>query len=227
MRAGVMNAGIFGVANRAKAAVEAQDLREQVRTHATEWSEEAFACQQIRNLTRQVFSAGGESVRHVVFSGVEMGETVNDVCLRVGNALAFERQEDVLVALSNEAENFETGADWTNPIRSCATRVDRNLWQLTIPGSCRLDSGRREHRSLMQAVRSEFQYSIIAGTIASPTGSSSLAEFADGVVLVISALRTRRAAARKLLGELSSLRVLGTVLQGREFPIPAGIYRRL
>ncbi len=227
MRAGVLSAGIFGVANRVKPAVEEQEVRQQVSTRATEWNEEAFARQQIRNLTRQVFSVGRKDVRHVVFGAVETDVNVNDVCLRVGNALSFERQEDVLVVLSHEVDGSQIESNLISPIRSCAARVDRNLWQLTVPGSCELHSSRREHRSIMQAVRSEFQYSIIAGTIATPAGISSMAEFADGVVLVISALRTRRAAARKLLGELSSLRVLGTVLQGREFPIPAGIYKRL
>lgn len=225
MRAGVLSAGIFGISHRERPVVKEQDL-DLVHSDVTKWSEEAFARQQIRNLTRQVFPSGREDVRHVVFGAVETDVNVNDVCLRVGNALAFERQEDVLVVLSHEVDGLQIEANWTTPIRSCAARVDRNLWQLTVSGSCGRDTSGREHGSLMQAVRSEFQYSVIAGAIASSTGSS-VPESADGVVLVISALRTRRAAAKRLMGELSGVRVLGTVLQDREFPIPEGIYRRL
>jgi hypothetical protein len=80
--------------------------------------------------------------------------------------------------------------------------------------------------NFMQQVRQQFSYSIVAASSA-PASEPRLAEFADGMVLVISALRTRRAAARKLLEDLSHVRLLGTVLQDREFPIPEGIYRRL
>lgn len=226
MRAGVLSTGIFGISHGARPVVKEKDL-DLVQSDEAKWSEEAFARQQIRNLTRQVFPSGREDVRHVVFGAVETDVNVNDVCLRVGNALSFERQEDVLVVLSHEVDGSQVESNLISPIRSCAARVDRNLWQLTVPGSCELYSSGRERGCLMQAIRSEFQYSVIGGSIASSTGSRSLAEFADGVVLVISALRTRRAAAKRLLGELSCVRVLGTVLQDREFPIPEGIYRRL
>ena len=56
-----------------------------------------------------------------------------------------------------------------------------------------------------------------------------MAEAADGVVLVVTANRTRRAvalgAAQALLA--AGARVLGTVLADRTFPIPETIYRRL
>ena len=66
-----------------------------------------------------------------------------------------------------------------------------------------------------------------------PAGESSMttemAQISDGVVLVISAQRTRRASARKFkeMLEAAQVRLLGTVLSDREFPIPEGIYRRL
>jgi len=56
-----------------------------------------------------------------------------------------------------------------------------------------------------------------------------MAQFADGIVLVLSALHTRRAAAiktREVL-ERAQVRLLGTVLCDRLFPIPEAIYRWL
>jgi len=55
------------------------------------------------------------------------------------------------------------------------------------------------------------------------------AQFADGIILVVSAHRTRRIAARKIkeVLEAAQARILGTVLSDRIFPIPEGIYRRL
>jgi Mrp family chromosome partitioning ATPase len=79
-------------------------------------------------------------------------------------------------------------------------------------------------------LRREFEYSIVEGP---PAGESSeaaaLGRSADGIILVLEAHRTRRAAARKIKETLDAadVRVLGMVLTGRRFPIPEGIYRRL
>jgi Mrp family chromosome partitioning ATPase len=84
--------------------------------------------------------------------------------------------------------------------------------------------------SFFSEIRREFEYSIVQGQ---PAGESSMTteigQVADGVVLVISAQRTRRASARKIkeMLEAAQVRLLGTVLSDREFPIPEGIYRRL
>jgi Mrp family chromosome partitioning ATPase len=79
-------------------------------------------------------------------------------------------------------------------------------------------------------LRREFEYSIVEGP---PAGESSeaaaLGRSADGIILVLEAHRTRRAVARKIKATLDAadVRVLGTVLTGRRFPIPEVIYRRL
>jgi Mrp family chromosome partitioning ATPase len=56
-----------------------------------------------------------------------------------------------------------------------------------------------------------------------------MAQFADGTVLVLSADRTRRVAARKIKEKLdgANARLLGVILSDRVFPIPEAIYRRL
>ena len=84
--------------------------------------------------------------------------------------------------------------------------------------------------SYLGEVRREFEYSIVE---APPAGESNvataMAQFADGIILVLSAHRTRRIMARKIKGvlEAAQARILGTVLSDRVFPIPEGIYRRL
>ena len=57
----------------------------------------------------------------------------------------------------------------------------------------------------------------------------AMAQFVDGIILVLSARRTRRIAARKMkeMLEGAHARILGSVLSDRVFPIPQGIYRRL
>jgi Mrp family chromosome partitioning ATPase len=56
-----------------------------------------------------------------------------------------------------------------------------------------------------------------------------MAQFADGIILVLSAKNTRRVTARKVAKTLdgAQARLLGTVLTDREFPIPERLYRRL
>lgn len=228
MRAGVLNAGIFGIAARVNPAVKEQESREVERPAISNWSEEAFARQQIRNLVRQVFSTAGKAAHHVVFSGVELDSGVNDICWRVGQTLACEKPETVLLVVSDPRGEGEANANSRVDLRSRAKQVDRNLWRLSIPtvqGRSEMDID--SLRTLMAEVRREFEYSVIADSVAGWISRTSLAEAADGIVLVLSALRTRRASARRLLDDLAHVRLLGTVLQDREFPIPEGIYHRL
>jgi len=153
---------------------------------------------------------------------------VNEICWGVGQALACERPESVLVVVRDEIG--QNGADTNSGVglRNRANRLERNLWRLVVPSM----PSRREMdldglRTFMAEVRREFEYSVVADCAGGWMRRASLAEFADGMVLVLSALRTRRASARKLLEELSHVRLLGTVLQDRVFPIPEGIYQRL
>jgi hypothetical protein len=80
----------------------------------------------------------------------------------------------------------------------------------------------------LNEVRKEFEYSIVAAPAAVVSSKVlEMAAIADGVVLVLSAQRTRRFTALKVKSTLSHVRLLGTVLCDREFPMPNGIYRRL
>ncbi len=225
MRAGVLSAGIFGIAERVRPAAKEQEFHGEVRPGISNWSEEAFARQQIRNLVRQIFSSTGKTARHVVFSGVELDSDVNDICWCVGQTLACEKPEDVLVVVSDPMREGEANVNSRLDLRSRSKRVDRNLWRLNVATV----QGRSDDslRSLMAEVRREFEYSVIADSVGGWISRTSLAEAADGIVLVLSALRTRRASARRLLDDLAHVRLLGTVLQNREFPIPEGIYHRL
>jgi Mrp family chromosome partitioning ATPase len=84
--------------------------------------------------------------------------------------------------------------------------------------------------SLLGAIRTCFEFSIVAGPCAAEsTAVIAMAQQADGIVLVMSAQRTRRIAARKIKEKLEAARahLLGVVLSDRVFPIPERIYRRL
>jgi Mrp family chromosome partitioning ATPase len=82
----------------------------------------------------------------------------------------------------------------------------------------------------MEDIRREFRYSIIHGPPAIEAGEAlSLAQWGDGLILVVSAQHSKRLTAmrvREMLAE-TDVRLLGIVLTDREFPIPEKIYRLL
>ncbi len=79
----------------------------------------------------------------------------------------------------------------------------------------------------MANIRHEFEYSLIATSSGASDDALFLGQVSDGIVLVLSEMRTRRAAAVRFQNALSQSRLLGTVLIDREFPVPAAIYKRL
>jgi len=211
---------------------------------AGEWNPESFAGEQIQGLVRKVFFANSaRPFRQVVFSAIEPETDVRSICRRVGYALALETLGTVAVMgggsprLLQDAETQpQQGSEGRirpesiPPLRRIATRVRRNLW--LVPGAAR-DENQGTTASLhsyLAEVRREFEYSIVEGAAAGESNeTTAMAQFADGIILVLSAQRTRRVTARKIKEMLdgADARLLGTVLCDRMFPIPEGIYRRL
>jgi hypothetical protein len=203
------------------------------------WSPENFAREQIRGLVRQVFFSNAvHTVRQIVFSALERETEVRSICRRVGETLAPEIDGRVavvgsyprMISSSEMQREPAPDEDESTPLRQVATRVRGNLW--LIPDGARGgDSGLpASWDSFLGEVRREFEYSIVQ---APPAGESDeateMAQAADGIILVLSAQRTRRATACKIkqMLEAAHANILGTVLSDRVFPIPEAIYRRL
>jgi Mrp family chromosome partitioning ATPase len=202
-----------------------------------------FAREQIRGLVRQIFFASiTNPVRQVVFSAAESGTDVGALCRRVGKTLALETNEAIGVVSRNMSifpegmreKKSDRNADLAStPLRQVSTRVQSNLWFVPEPwvvvGSQQLVTSLSLYSRLLE-LRREFEYSIVEGP---PAGESSetaaLGQLSDGVILVLAAHSTRRATARRIKETLEAahVRLLGTVLSERTFPIPEAIYRRL
>lgn len=224
MRAEAIDAGRLRVARENAASPQKAVLAEgKIARTANGWSEERFARDQIRGLVRQIFGSDmSPKVRHVVFTSPEPETEVRDICLRVGEALAVETEAQVAIITR---ELGLAGQQIISYRRDACTQVTGNLWRAPFPFDYRGRSAESLHHFLTQ-IRSDFEFSLIAaGT--EQDEALALTHFADGVVLVVSALKTRRATARRLLENLSHVRIFGTVLRDREFPIPDAIYRRL
>lgn len=191
------------------------------------WDAEKFAREQIRGLVRRIFLQKIRTpVRQVIFSTAGAGVEVDELCRQVGRILAEEQPGDVALI---QQHLIAAAGQPCLPLKENAIRLESNLWYL---------QGREggEHRgavlglyAALAAARAEFEYSIIVGVPAEdPNPLVQAAQFSDGLVLVLS-VHTRRAAAlyTKQVLDQTRVRVLGTVLTDREFPIPQCLYRHL
>jgi len=205
------------------------------------WNPESFAREQIWGLVRQVFFASlARPVTQIVLTPAESGTDVASICRQIGEALAIETSRSVAV-VPRGTQNGGMDRDRTWPgieesattLLQSATQVRSNLWMLLrskiLTGGDELVSSMSLNGYLAK-LRREFEYSIIEGPPAGESNeAAALGRSADGIILVLEAHRTRRAAALKIKETLDAadVRLLGMVLTGRKFPIPEGIYRRL
>ena len=172
-------------------------------------------------------------VRQVAFSAVEGETDVSTICRRAGEVLAIESTGQIAIVGEDPQSRSEHDADqeelpeFNKPLRQCATRLRGNLW--FVPMRWRERSTASLH-VLMGKIRSQFDFSIVEGPPAGESNqAAAMAEFADGIILVLLAQRTRRVTAEKIKETLeqAQARLLGAVLSEREFPVPDAIYGRL
>lgn len=228
MRTGTMTSVLYGLGRRSGISERSflVEGKSSIQS-APGFSAERFAREQICGLVRQVFISGlTPAVRHVVFSGIEPGADIAGVCDRVGEVLATEAEKDVVVVTTNPRPDLYRELGPTEFVRTGVRQVKKNLWSLQLP-SHGTQITTRLLKVYMEEIRREFEYSIVAAAGGEPNETLAIGQSADGIVLVLSAMKTRRAGALRFRDALAQLRVLGTVLTDREFSVPATIYRRL
>jgi hypothetical protein len=205
-----------------------------------QWNTEDFAEEQIRGLVRQLFILGvPRPARHVVFCPVAIYDCTR-LCLKAAVALAIQITGTVgLVAparLDKREPNVggqskNSRADFPS-FRECSEQLSTRLWHVPyeIFGSGSERPSVDWLEIMVKNLHLEFDYTIVNGP---PTGldteAALLGRLNDGIVLVVEANSTRRAAAqiaKQNLGRCDA-RLLGTVLVERTFPVPNAIYQRL
>lgn len=207
------------------------------------WNPDRFGEEQIRGLVRQVFLPGWpKPARQVVFCAVEDGD-VAAISLRVGQVLAAQIPGTVALVeahLESAPDSDEYGTpvpvfrpSGLRPLRNSARRVSSHLWR--VPREMFLGENEAGLSvewlpGRLRELRLEFDYTIVHGPPAALCSDAALLGYlSDGVVLVLEANSTRRAAAQRAVQTLqaTNAKLLGSVLSKRTFPIPEGIYRRL
>ena len=209
------------------------------------WDAAAFAENQIAALVRRVFLPGWPSpARQVVFTAVDSDHDISSICLKVATTVACQVTDKVclvdvdmrsghLHARMQEVLELAPGSANCEPLGGQVVAGRHNLRFMPtsdfVPTrETALSAAWLRHR--LAELRRKFEYLILH---APPAGIFSeaglLSHLTDGAVLVVHAGRTRRAVAQHAQGQLKAAeaRVIGTVLDGRKFPVPEILYRRL
>jgi hypothetical protein len=211
----------------------ATPIREEVR-------EEEVSCapslrdEQIQSLVEQLFFRHESGpVRYVGFAASEASNETSQLCLEVAHVLAEEGTYDVgLVDASPGAIPLQTRLKVAPARRPEGSwLIAPRLWlvprQNWLPSS---ESQRIPEQSLsrLRELTTEFDFAILYCPSVSWL-TTRIGRACDGLVLVLTASRTRRLVAAQMKDLLRQAQVplLGTVLTERRFPIPEALYRKL
>ncbi|MGB6248966.1 MAG: hypothetical protein WCC78_15190 [Terriglobales bacterium] len=190
--------------------------------------------EQIHALVHQLFFRHESGpVRHAGFAPVEASAETATLCLEVASALAEEDRYDVgLIDANPDAMFLQTQLQIASPHRAENTwPIARRLWM--VPRQSWLGDARErritdQNLSRLRELTAEFDFSILWCAPVSWL-TASIGRSCDGLVLVLTANKTRRLVAAQIKDQLSKAQVslLGTVLAERRFPVPQGLYRSL
>jgi len=207
----------------------------------------SFTREEVLRLVQRLFLAadnvGNTALRKVVFCGIDETDGSNRLCARVGRVLAELVQSQVCVVDANVRTSSSSPLADLLPFddsrqskctstNGLSRRVTSNLWLASgdSSGTNGASPTLGDVQARISGLPAEFEHVIIsAPPVGFYTDAALLGQAADGVVLVLEANSTRRLTALKAKRALESVnvRVLGTVLNNRSFPIPEEIYRRL
>lgn len=207
--------------------------------HATDIGGEEM----LRLIQRIFLSANGSAPRQVVLCGVDVENGSSSVCAKAGRTLAANSSRPVCLVDANVRSprlSSLFGIEGTNPfsgpsapLREQCVKVGGNLW---LAGPNILADNSRvllppiQLKERLTELRGEFEYMLIDAPGTSVCGDAQLLGLvADAAILVVEANSTRRLAARnaKVALDDAGVRILGTVLHNRIFPIPERLYNKL
>jgi hypothetical protein len=225
----------LGLLDEMRSAVEPQTVTSirEVPINPAVWRSPSAHDDQIQTLVQQLFFRQDSGrVRHVAFAALDAKTETAQLCMDVASARAAAGLHDVglidarlqSTPLHTELQiEANTRADaswliaprlWLAPRRKWLDESAERVWD---PSLARL------HATTM-----EFDFSILCFDPFSWL-TTKLSQACNGVVMVLTANKTRRLVAAQMQEQLRRSRVplLGTVLADRRFPVPAGLYRNL
>lgn len=203
--------------------------------------------EEIHSFVQQVFLAAGAVPRTVVFTSTEPGTGCSWVTAHTAEVLAGRIAGSVCVVDANlrdpglaaqfamdEGPGLSEALQNPDPIRNFLRPTSfPNLFAITAGRSTAESptlAASERMRLRVHELRSEFDFVLIdAAAVSVANDAGSIGSASDGVVLVLKANASRREAARQAIQGLQAgnAKVLGAVLNQRQFPIPEALYKRL
>jgi Mrp family chromosome partitioning ATPase len=189
--------------------------------------------EQIQALVQQLFFRQDPApVRHVGFAAVEPQTDTAQLCLDVALALAETGSHDIglidarlqsvplhtqlQIPAGNRADTSWQIAPrlWLAPRRSWLDDRPQRIWDPSL--------------AQLRTITMEFDFTVLCFDPVSWL-TAKLSQTCGGLVMVLTANKTRRLVAAQMQEQFRRARVplLGTVLAERRFPVPPGLYRNL
>jgi Mrp family chromosome partitioning ATPase len=179
--------------------------------------------------------------RVVLICGVDEENGSSQICAELGRTLALSSERNVCLVdgdvrsrrLSKTFDLHRPHTGSTSLQENCVQQAP-NLWVTAANTFDPCNGGVLPSTNLLRKaftdLRKRFDFVLLDAPGVNAHGDASgLAQFADAAILIIEASVTRKQAALKAKAALESVnvRLLGTVLNNRTFPIPAPLYRKL
>lgn len=208
-------------------------IREDVRDEAV-FRRSSLRDDQIHALVEQLFFRPDlRPARYVGFTASETSTETTQLCLEVARALSEGSRYDVgLVDANPDAVPLQTQLDVApTPRPEAIWPIAPRLWLVPRQSWLASGEGQRipEHSfSRLRELTLEFDFAILCCSRVSWL-TTRIGHACDGLVLVLTANKTRRlvAAQMKDLIRKAQVPLLGTVLTERRFPVPEALYRKL
>lgn len=204
--------------------------------------EYAPASQELLSLAQAVFFSGNGSAPHeVVLAGVDQNDGSSQICLKLGRILASAAIKPVcLIDADFDSSRLSSLIESGRPARvsfsegQCYLEIEPKLYLASKLVLDPLRSGSLAPSQFLKKsiedLRQTFEYTLIDVPGANHGNNAGvLGQLADAAILVIEANSTRKAAAaraKKTMEEMN-VKLLGTILNNRSYPIPEKLYRKL
>jgi Mrp family chromosome partitioning ATPase len=195
------------------------------------------------HLVQTVFlSTTQRSSRRVVFCGVDDENGSSSICASAARALTAISDKsvcmvdaDIRLQCLSSIFGISRSLSFSSAVstRERCVHIEGNLWLadadlLVNDSGALLSSAELRHR--FQQLEDTFDYLLVDTPAVGVSREAALiGEVVGAAILVVEANSTRRQTARKAKESLEAagIRLLGTVLRNRSFPIPEGLYKRL
>jgi hypothetical protein len=188
----------------------------------------------LSKLVQRLFLSKSSSVRQVVFAGAEPGVGTSWITAQTTRVLACQNASPICLVNASGSTTLLGIFDLPSTTQVSDVPLqsgEGNIWLATLATAGQnAPLTREETARRMLELRREFQFVLFdAPPARDATDAIGLGVLSDGIVLVVKAGSTRRPTVQQVKADLERehVKLLGTVLNQSEYPIPERIYKHL